>query len=303
MSRIAFRSLVFAAVVLLLSGSAGLLAQPTPTPTPGPAAGPGPWSASHPLWIDLNGDGVPQADELTAYPRLQSETCTQVVAYPAGLGPSSSPCAEVYERGGVGGSVVRPNGTVQTLYSNQSGTEFTFIEEPHAYSPPARAGASALGKSGVRTLATASANGTGRLLDLNGDAIFDSLEVEGTRSSTPVPRTRMSLLPVDATGDGRPDYISVPWTTSGAGMLGVLTESTPQVYFPLTDTNADGWPDTITAQVANGGLSTTTGPPLSGSALLNGAPIPSASSLGLFAFAAAVLAVGVKLLRGTFAAS
>ncbi|HYN43448.1 MAG TPA: hypothetical protein VE129_16850, partial [Thermoanaerobaculia bacterium] len=113
----------------------------------------------------------------------------------------------------------------------------------------------------------------------------------------------MSLVKRDVTGDGRPDYITVPWTTGGAGMLGVYTDTTPQIYFPLTDTNQDGWPDTITVQVAGGGLSTTAGPPVSGAALANGAPIPSASTLGLFVFAAAVVALGVKLLRGTIVAS
>ena len=86
-------------------------------------------------------------------------------------------------------------------------------------------------------------------------------------------------------------------------MLGVYTDSTPQIYVPLTDTNEDGWPDTVTVQVANGGLETTTGPPVSGPALANGAAIPSASTLGLFVFAAAVVALGVKLLRGTIVAS
>ncbi len=154
----------------------------------------------------------------------------------------------------------------------------------------ARAGA------GVRALASP-ATGTGQLLDQNSDGIYDTLQVEGTG----VPQTRMSLTLRDATSDGRPDYITVPWTTSGAGLLGVTTASTPRIYFPLTDTNADGWPDTITVQVV-GGISTTAGPPLSGAALANGAAIPSASTLGLFAFAAAVVALGVKLLRGTAAA-
>jgi hypothetical protein len=112
----------------------------------------------------------------------------------------------------------------------------------------------------------------------------------------------MSLVPRDATGDGRPDYITVPWTTSGAGLIGVTTATTPQIYFPLSDTNADGWPDTITVQVVDG-ISTTTGPPLSGAALASGASIPSASTFGLFVFAAAVVALGVKLLRGTIVAS
>lgn len=287
MSRPISRFAVIAALAYLLSASA-LLAQPTPTPIPGPSAGPGPWSASHPIWFDMNGDGTPQAGELMGYPQQQTTDCTQVVGLPSGIPGTGTetPCMFVYEDEGIGGSRTRPDGTTQSLFSNAEGTIFTFDQNPGNPFP-----------SDVRALASA-ASGTGQLLDQNSDGIYDSMQVEGTG----VPQTRMSLVPRDATGDGRPDYITVPWTTSGAGLLGVATGSTPQIYFPLTDTNADGWPDTITVQVAGGGISTTTGPPLSGSALAAGAAVPSASTLGLFFFAAAVVALGVKLLRGTVGA-
>lgn len=287
MSRPISRFAVIVALAYLLSASA-LLAQPTPTPMPGPSAGPGPWSASHPIWFDMNGDGTPQAGELMGYPQQQMTECTQVVGLPSGIPGTGTetPCMFVYEDEGIGGSRTRPDGTTQSLFSNAEGTIFTFVQDPGIPFP-----------ADVRALASA-ASGTGQLLDQNSDGIYDSMQVEGTG----VPQTRMSLVPRDATGDGRPDYITVPWTTSGAGLLGVATGTTPQIYFPLTDTNADGWPDTITVQVAGGGISTTTGPPLSGSALAAGAAVPSASTLGLFFFAAAVVALGVKLLRGTVGA-
>lgn len=279
MSRITSSFAVTATFALLLSASA-VQAQPTP--------GPGPWSSGHPVWFDLNGDGVPQSSELMGYPEQQDTQCMRVVGLPSGIPGTGtqSPCMSVVQHVGIGGSRTMPNGMVQSLVSNEAGTLFTFSQEPYVPPVPNR---------GVRALA-ASASGTGQLFDQNGDGIYETLQVEGTG----VPQTRMSLVPRDGTGDGRPDYISVPWTTSGAGLLGVFTDTTPQVYFPLTDTNQDGWPDTITVQVAGvGGISTTSGPPLSGSALVNGLPIPAASTFGLFAFAAAVVALGVKLLRGT----
>jgi hypothetical protein len=236
----------------------------------------------------MNNDGVPQPTELMGYPQNEGEGCTQVVNLPTGIpgtGPAT-PCMLVYEDDGIVGSRTRPDGLIQSLSSNATGTVFTFDQDY----PEDRANA------GVRALASP-ATGTGQLLDQNGDGIYETLQVEGTG----VPQTRMSLDLRDATSDGRPDYITVPWTTDGAGLLGVTTASTPRIYFPLSDTNADGWPDTITVQVV-GGISTTTGPPLSGAALANGASIPSASTFGLFAFAAAVVALGVKLLRGTAAA-
>jgi hypothetical protein len=290
MSRIASRLFSAAALAFLLA-TGGAQAQPTPTPTPTPGPGPGPWSSGHPVWFDLSGDGVPQPNELMGYPQQQDTQCMRVVGLPSGIPGTGtqSPCMSVLQQAGIGGSRTMPNGMVQSLVSNPEGTVFTFTQTPYV-PPPAT--------PGVRALA-APASGTGQLLDQNNDGIYDAMQVEGTG----VPQTRMSLVLQDATGDGRPDYITVPWTTSGAGLLGVYTETTPQIHFPLTDTDQDGWPDTITVQVAGGGISTTTGPPLSGSALANGAAIPSASTFGLFAFAAAVVALGVKLLRGTVAAS
>lgn len=285
MSRTTSRFAATAALAFLLSARA-LLAQPTPTPTPGPSAGPGPWSAASQIWFDMNGDGVLQPGERMGYPQRQSTDCTQVVGLPSGIPGTGTetPCMQVYQTVGIAGSRTRPDGTIQSLVSNEAGTLFTFTQTP--YVPPAAAG-------GMRALAS-SATGTGLLLDQNSDGIYETMQVEGTG----VPQTRMSLVPRDTTGDGRPDYITVPWTTSGAGLLGVATATTPQIYFPLTDTNADGWPDTITVQEL-GGISTSTGPPLSGAALANGAAVPSASTFGLFFFAAAVVALGVKLLRGT----
>lgn len=285
MSRTTSRFAAAAALAFLFSASA-LLAQPTPTPTPGPSAGPGPWSASSQIWFDMNGDGVPQPGERMGYPQRQTTDCTRVVGLPSGIPGTGTetPCMNVYQDNGITGSRTRPDGTVQSLVSNEAGTLFTFTQTP--YLPPTAAG-------GVRALAS-SASGTGRLLDQNSDGIYETMQVEGTG----VPQTRMSLLPRDTTGDGRPDYITVPWTTSGAGLIGVATATTPQIYFPLTDTNADGWPDTITVQEA-GGISTSTGPPLSGAALARAAAVPSASTFGLFFFAAALVALGVKLLRGT----
>lgn len=289
-------SFLFAAAILLLVAGSGTLAAQTPTPTPppgGPTAGPGPWSVNHPLWFDLNGDGTPQDGEMTGHPRQVDTECTRVVEYPSGLGPLESPCALVFVKDGVGGSIYRPSGTTQSLVSNPEGTLFTFTEEPFAVPK---------GAGGVRALAPTAA-GTGQLFDTNGDGIYDALEVQGSNSGGSIPATRMSLVPRDATGDGRPDYITLPWTTSGAGMLGVFTDSTPQIYVPLTDTDGDGWPDTVTVQVEFSAIATSTGPPVSGAALANGIAVPSGSSLGLFLFAAAVVALGVKLLRGSVVGS
>ncbi|MFN7986452.1 MAG: hypothetical protein U0529_03205 [Thermoanaerobaculia bacterium] len=289
MSRIASRSIAAAAAFVLLAASGAVLASIVPAPV----AGPGTWSAAHPIWFDLNGDGVPQSNELTGFPTYDGEGCTKVVGYPAVLGATESPCATVMVYMGVSGFMDRPDGMSFNLSSNDAGTQFTFSE--YRLSQPTKAGS-------PRTLA-ASAGGTGTLLDQNHDGINDTLQVEGATPSHTVPQTLISLVPIDVTGDGRPDYISMPWTPSQVGLLGVDTGSTPQFYIPLTDTNGDGWPDTVTVQVANGGVSTTTGPPVSGPALAFATAIPSLSTIGLFVFAAAIVVFGVKLLRGSVLAA
>jgi hypothetical protein len=195
---------------------------------------------------------------------------------------------------GVSGFMDRPDGMSFSLSSNEAGTQFTFSE--YRLSQPARAGS-------TRALAEG-AGGTGTLLDLNHDGIYDTLQVVGATPSHTVPQTMISLVPVDVTGDGRPDYISAPWTPTQVGLLGVDTSSTPHFYIPLNDTNGDGWADTVTANVANGGISTTTGPPVSGPALaIAAAVVPSTSTIGLFVFAAAIVVFGVKLLRGSIFAA
>lgn len=285
MSR-ATSSFVAAFAALLLVVASGPAAAAV---APAPVAGPGAWSAAHPIWFDVNGDGIPQTSELTGTPVNIMTGCTVVVGDPAILGATQTPCADVWVGAGIGGTFYQPSGVTQTLTSNAAGTQFTFTEQPATQ----LTGAS----RGVRALAP-TATGTGTLLDTNGDGIYDTLNVQGSNRSQPSIAANISLRPLDVTNDGRPDYITVPWTTGGAALLGVDVVQTPQIYVPLTDTNGDGWPDTITAQVV-GGISTSTGPPLSGAALLNGIAIPSVSTFGLFVFAAAIVALGVKLLRGT----
>lgn len=291
MRRVFTKPIVASAAALLMAVSGSLLAQSPPT------AGPGPWSQAHPLWFDMNNNGVVDPGELAGYP-LGGTSCTSVVGIPAGVGATTTPCANVYlDTSGIGGTYYHQDGLVQTLSSNPTGTVFTFNETAPV---PASRGVSALGRTGVKALAPAS--GTGTLLDTNGDGIYDTLELAGTRNGVAIPTTQVSLVLRDVTGDGRPDYITVPWTTGGAGMLGVITTVTPQIYVPLTDTDGDGWPNTITVQVV-GGISTSAGPKLSGgsAAGADANAIPSVSTLGLFVFAAAVVALGVKLLRGTVA--
>lgn len=294
MSRITSRGIAILAAAVLLSASGSLLAQVTP--------GPGQWSAAHPLWWD-DGDGTPESGELMSYAAQNAGTkakgptdCTQVINYPTSVGPSESPCASVTVGGGVSGTMSRPStGTDFAMSTNSTGTHFDFLETLAPIKPASGGSRAALAPSAL-------ASGTGDLLDISPpDGLYDTLRVVGANQKETV-QADVSLLPRDVTGDGRPDYVTVPWTTGGAGVLGVAVGSTPQIYIPLTDTNADGWPDTVTVLIENGGPETTTGPPVSGPALradLNA--IPSASGLGLFFFAAAVVVLGLKLLRGTIA--
>ena len=99
---------------------------------PAPVAGPGAWSLAHPVWFDVNGDGIPQSNELTGYPVNVMTGCTVVMGDPSILGVTQTPCANVWVGAGVGGTFYQPSGVTQTLSSNAAGMS---SDEPMTWTP------------------------------------------------------------------------------------------------------------------------------------------------------------------------
>ena len=87
--------------------------------------------------------------------------------------------------------------------------------------------------------------GSGGLFDTNGDGVADG--IVGNESGGQNLAVMMSFVYSDVTGDGRPDYVSLPWAqTSILGTQPIPgSTSNPQVWIPLADTTGDGIPDTV----------------------------------------------------------
>jgi hypothetical protein len=104
--------------------------------------------------------------------------------------------------------------------------------------------------------------GSGAPVDANGDGVIDGLHVQYVLVSTITPPptvVQTSLVQTDVTGDGQPDYVSVPWSQASA--LGVDTGdgcgpdgADPQIWVPLADTNGDGTPDGIAFDLDGNGV-------------------------------------------------
>lgn len=299
-----FRLVAVAAVVI------GALA-----PSPRAGAQVGPWSEQFPAWVDLNGNGAADAGERTLYPEAvwndQLDTSDPDYLYVVLKGNPWDACQGHLESRYNVTPLLNPQ-TVSRRRGDRtqtvSGTlpSFTFLETKYVFDVPASVGRAA---RRVRVLEEVPrANGSAAFFDPNGDGQYDGLSVGGTKGQDSVPQTDLDFTYRDVNGDGKNDYVSLPWALTG--VLGVKTSNdcvggsggAPQVWMPLHDSNGDGLPDTVSVRFpdprdpeASGGLD---GPPLN-AAVGAGRVIPAASTAGLVAFAAALVAAGASLLRAT----
>jgi hypothetical protein len=187
------------------------------------------------------------------------------------------------------------------------GTTFSFVET--FVPPPARKLQPGLAAIQV------SATGDAGFFDVNGDGVYDILRIGGSNRGTPVPQTDIGLVFRDVNGDGKADYVSIPWALSG--LLGVKqTNSTlggagpdPQIWLPLNDKGGNHLPTTVDVRFpdprtpgAFGGLDGTI--PIVPSGLQGVlSAVPGLSTAGLAALSLALAAGGVLLLRSHAAAS
>jgi hypothetical protein len=100
-------------------------------------------------------------------------------------------------------------------------------------------------------------NGTGTLVDQNGDGIFDGIALTGGSTNITLP-----FVYVDINGDGFADYVSLPWSQAALFGInpngGVLAPGAggknPQIWVPLADTNGDGKGDSIVFDLTGSGV-------------------------------------------------
>ncbi len=100
-------------------------------------------------------------------------------------------------------------------------------------------------------------NGRGYLQDNNNDGAYESGLGVGTSPSGQQRNVTVNWTYTDVTGDGNPDYISIPWSQASA--VGVVFndgcgDPDPQVFAPLADSDGDGRPDAIVLDLDGNGV-------------------------------------------------
>jgi hypothetical protein len=142
---------------------------------------------------------------------------------------------------------------------------------------------------------TALHSGQGTLLDSNGDGSYDTLQGTGDGGSI---NFSLGLTYFDTNGDGKPDYVSLPW----AQTVGVQPGS-PQTFTPISDSNGDGTKDSLVLDLNDDGVAD---PEFYASPILFVIPavvpvaaqIPTLSQWAMILLSLALCAAGIVTLRG-----
>jgi hypothetical protein len=99
------------------------------------------------------------------------------------------------------------------------------------------------------------AEGSGELRDADGDGFYERFVAKRT-SGTPF-GFELTFVGADVNRDGHPDYVSIPWAEAsvagvavddGVGPVHTHIED-PQIWLPLADTDGDGAPESIVADL------------------------------------------------------
>lgn len=274
----------------------------------------GPWSQQYPAWVDLDRDGLVGPGERTLYPEavwnpnLPSNDPDYL--YVVLVGNPWDACPGHFESRINATPLMNPTTISRRrldVTQTVTGTMPSFSFSETIPDPPAIVANSGSGRRMKALQVTA--NGGASFSDFDGDGALDRMSVGGQKGATAVPQTVLDFVYRDVNGDGLNDYVSFPWALTG--VLGVKTtndcvggaQGAPQLWLPLADGNGDGRPDRVSVRFPDprtpgtvGGLDS---PAISAAAA--GIPVPGASTLGLVAFAAALVGAGTLLLRGSAA--
>jgi hypothetical protein len=201
------------------------------------AVGPGMLGPNAPAFMDTNGNNVPDGGDADIVPS-RTGTAIRILGDPLDCDTSDSD--DTLTLGGLSG------GRYHRVSRNSD------FNRSQSVNVDSSSGAVANGGSFVERNGGGTAIGSGNasLQDGNGDGAADSLVGGGSTNAGKNASFIMSLTTADSTGDGNPDFVSVPW--GQANMLGVdqtdpcsVSGAHPQVWIPMADTNGDGRADAV----------------------------------------------------------
>ncbi len=191
--------------------------------------------------IDTNGNGYPDPDDQ----RIYLNQLGGGVQFQAG--PWGAFFLSLLDTNGDGildeGSYLHPGGFTQTV---SFGVSSALVAG--RISTAAAAPASSASSFSFREVAPGGAiraEGSASMHDGDGDGRLDYLTGQGHGMSL-----TMGSVGSDVTGDGHPDYLSIPW--SQANLVGIVTTDAtpdPQFWIPLVDLDGDGVPETVAFDV------------------------------------------------------
>lgn len=149
-----------------------------------------------------------------------------------------------------------PGGNDNLTFSNMDGTgkftRVTHIGADGRSQAVTRSGPTSVSYTETAVFGTVRAAGALSAVDGNLNGVFEGFTLNGN-----IGVVSMSWAYFDITGDGLPDYVSIPW--SQAALVGVRFGSScggsqPQVFAPLADSNGDGIPDSIVLDLNGDGV-------------------------------------------------
>lgn len=187
--------------------------------------------AAHPPMVDMNGDGTVGAGDLPVTPSRTGTTIT--VLTPWDPVPDAKDTFTLSNM--VGGKYRSISRTFNGITQSMNVTAFTGGGFPLTFS---------FTESGTQRHPI---TGQGTLIDQNGDGVYDAIHITAPADAI------IPLVYLDTTHDGFADYVSISW--GFAQMVGLNPANhvqspgagggSPQVFFPLADTNGDGKGDSI----------------------------------------------------------